>query len=664
MTYPVPASSFAVVPRNLACTLLQPLPLGSVAQHLRNAEDTRDLGCSRIDVHRNHASLRTRPANIKAKHSSSPSSRSTTVDCYPRSLSSTDSSTRFPLYQALRTPSPQARTDRKLAIMADEIKKTSSLDIETNTFDADDQPLEVNKSTVHASGTVQLTAGKVVYIPAPTSDPRDPLNMPMWQKSVVVVILSFFSVIGLGIVSGFGGLLGFYIPEYAAIGKGYKEISYMLSLPNLTMGIGNLIGMPLAVAVGRRSVFLVATAIMCISIGLCAGAGIAGAHYNWHLGARLLLGLSAGQSEALVPMITQEICFLHERARFLMVQQTIQVIACAIFILFASPIAGAIGPQWWYGIGCIMSGVCFVAAFFLLPETKYYRPQSAYQENADNSSAKEGQTGSNFVLHTERPPLDFETYEARSLRSDLRLVVGKPEWNKAWVVFRDAWTMLWFPNVLWALLINGVTLGCNIALSMTYGSIVGKAPYNWSNDSVSYANTGQIATSLVALPVFGYGSDFIIKWFANRRGGIHEPETRLIPLIFPMIIGIFTIVLYGQGATYPEQYHWFLYCWCIAAYYFCFVGANIVTITYLLDAYPQRASSLLVIICAYRGIMSFGVSYRVWDMIAALGYDGAFNMFGGLTALVSVMAIGVYFFGKRIRVFTSRFVTVRDKDEK
>lgn len=36
-------------------------------------------------------------------------------------------------------------------------------------------------------------------------------------------------------VSGFGGLLGFYIPNYSSVGKGYTEISYMLSLPNLTM---------------------------------------------------------------------------------------------------------------------------------------------------------------------------------------------------------------------------------------------------------------------------------------------------------------------------------------------------------------------------------------------------------------------------------------------
>ncbi|SPO27207.1 related to transporter protein HOL1 [Ustilago trichophora] len=552
----------------------------------------------------------------------------------------------------------------------------SVYDVEVTNYDADlkleasnsdaDRKLEVDKSKVQTAGTVQLTAGKIVYIPSPTADPRDPLNLPTWQKMVIIICLSLFSVIGLGIVSGFGGLLGFYIPEYASIGKNYQEISYFLSLPNLTMGIGNLIGMPIAVAVGRRSVFLVATAVMCISIGLCAAAGTQANHYNWHLGARLLLGIAAGQSEALVPMITQEIVFLHERARFLMLQQTIQVIAVAIFVLFASPIAAAIGPQWWYGIGCCLCGVCFIVAFFFLPETKYYRPQSDFQENATandaNSTTDSSDQAQGFRLHTERPPLDYQRYEPRTLRSSLRMWVGKPEWGTAWTVFKDSWLLVFLPNVFWALAINGVTLGCNIAIGMTYGSILEAAPYNWPHSSVSYANAGQIVTSLVALPVYGYGSDWIIKWFANRRGGIHEPETRLIPLFVPILIGVITAVLYGQGARHPDKYHWFTYAWALAAYFFTFIGANIVAITYLLDAYPQKASSLLIIICAFRGFLSFGVSFRVWDMIESMGYDGAFNMFAGLTALMGAFGVLLYFFGKPIRRFSQRFITVDDKN--
>lgn len=209
--------------------------------------------------------------------------------------------------------------------------------------------------------------------------------------------------------------------------------------------------------------------------------------------------------------------------------------------------------------------------------------------------------------------------------------------------------------------INGLTLGCNIGIGTTYGNILTNAPYNWPQSSVSYINCGQIVTALLALPMFGYGSDKLIKFFANRRGGLHEPETRLIPLVIPVIVGTITAVLYGQGATHPDRYHWFTYAWAIAAYYFCFIGANIVAITYLLDSYPTRAGPLLIIICAFRGIISFGVSYGITPMTDSLGFDGGFGLFGGLTAAFGLLGIVVYFTGKRLRALTGRFT--KDKEE-
>lgn len=209
--------------------------------------------------------------------------------------------------------------------------------------------------------------------------------------------------------------------------------------------------------------------------------------------------------------------------------------------------------------------------------------------------------------------------------------------------------------------LNGLTLGCNIGIGTTYGHILTSAPYNWPQSSVSYINCGQIVTALVALPIFGYGSDKVIKLFANRRDGLHEPETRLIPLIFPTIVGVLTAVLYGQAATHTDRYHWFTYAWSIAAYYFCFVGANIVAITYLLDSYPTRAGPLLIIICAFRGIISFGVSYGITPMTDSLGFDGGFGLFGGLTAAFGFLGIAVYFYGKRLRALTGRFT--KDKAE-
>ncbi|RHZ52900.1 uncharacterized protein CDV56_101396 [Aspergillus thermomutatus] len=465
----------------------------------------------------------------------------------------------------------------------------------------------------------------------------DPLNMPTWQKGIILVVISIFSTLGLALVSGFGGLLGFYIPRYAAAGKGYDDITHLMTYPSLFMGIGNLIGMPIAIGVGRRIVLLVSTMILVIGAVLCA----LEKNYEWHLASRMVVGLAAGQSEALVPMITQEIFFLHERSKALMGQQAIQVSLTAVWVLFAGPLPKRLR----------LSG-----------ETKYDRSAAAYQEDTSSQDAFDDEKQS--ALHglwTTRPPLDFESYEARTWKSELRLWVGRPDWHRVWEVLEQTFQLLLFPQVLWALLLNGLTIGVNIAIGTTYATILSGAPYSWPDSSASYINCGQIVTALVALPLLGHGSDYLVKYFARRNGGLHEPEVRIIPLILPIIVGVFTSALYGEGAQHPDQYHWFVYAWAVAAYYFCFVGANIVAITYLLDSYPTRAGPLLVIICAFRGIISFGTSYGTAPFIASHGYDGAFGTFAGLTGALGLLGIPVYFWGKKIRQFTGRFA--RDESD-
>lgn len=65
------------------------------------------------------------------------------------------------------------------------------------------------------------------------------------------------------------------------------------------MGIGNMISMPLALAIGRRPVFLGSCLIQVASLVLCA----TNQGYTWHFAARCILGLAAGQSEALCPLM-------------------------------------------------------------------------------------------------------------------------------------------------------------------------------------------------------------------------------------------------------------------------------------------------------------------------------------------------------------------------
>ncbi|KAJ4406537.1 hypothetical protein N0V91_004479 [Didymella pomorum] len=495
-----------------------------------------------------------------------------------------------------------------------------------------------------AMGTVTMTdLSEIFLIPSPSADPRDPLNLSRFRKILFVMLLSIFSALGLALVSGFGGLLVFYIPTYAAAGATYADITALMTYPSMFMGVGNLVCMPLALAVGRRPVYLLSLLILIASAVWAAYAK----NYNQHLGARMFLGFAAGQSEALVPMMIQASCSV--------AILKLATVLAAVFVIAASPIAAGIGPANWYNLGA----ATFVASVIWVPESRYDRSLAAYgQFSAEEGGELDGTsraTAAQPVRLSERPALDTTKFLPRTVWSDMRLFVGKPDWMEGVYGFINTFQVMLFPNVLWAFCLNGLTIGVNIAIGTTYGNIVHAPPYNWSDSSVSYVNAGQIVVAFVALPLLGNGSDAIIKWRARRNGGVHEPENRLLLLWIPLLVGCLAATLYGIAAQNPDKYHWFVYVFANAGYYFAFVGANIAAITYLLDSYPARAGPILVVITAFRGFVSFGTSYGVAKFIEMDGYDGAFGTYAGLTALFGLMGIPVFLYGKKIRAFTGKF---------
>jgi len=90
------------------------------------------------------------------------------------------------------------------------------------------------------------------------------------------------------------------------------------------------------------------------------------------------------------------------------------------------------------------------------------------------------------------------------------------------------------------------------------------------------------------------------------------------------------------------------------ASYFAFLGANVVGITYAVESFPLRAGSLLVVLCAGRGFISFGLSYATLPSIRSIGYDGATIAEAVVAGTLAMMAVPVYIFGPKFRSFGQR----------
>lgn len=160
----------------------------------------------------------------------------------------------------------------------------------------------------------------------------------------------------------------------------------------------------------------------------------------------MVLGLATGQSEALVPMMIQEIHFIHERSTFLTWQMATQTIITAVYVLFASPIAAGIGPGNWYILGGGLAAAVLVFSIFLVPETKYNRTLAAYGQS-DTQSDEQEQSPKGRALPVrvaERPALDFDRYQPRTLWSDMRVFVHTPDWMEgAYTFLVSMLPMLW-----------------------------------------------------------------------------------------------------------------------------------------------------------------------------------------------------------------------------
>lgn len=206
---------------------------------------------------------------------------------------------------------------------------------------------------------------------------------------------------------------------------------------------------------------------------------------------------------------------------------------------------------------------------------------------------------------------------------------------------------------------NGLAIANIVTISITYGAILTSPPYSWPTSSVSLSSLGDILLALFALGIFGYGSDHLVKWKAKKNDSVHEPESRLLLLWIPVVLGILSAILYGEAAAKNGQYHWSIFVLSKAGASLSFTGVNIVTETYLLDAFPAYPAPILVVICSLRGFLSFGISSGMQRVIESSGYITIFAIYAGTTALLGFFGAWVFLRGKAIRIMMERRILKR-----
>ncbi|KAI1841760.1 hypothetical protein JX266_012027 [Neoarthrinium moseri] len=199
------------------------------------------------------------------------------------------------------------------------------------------------------------------------------------------------------------------------------------------------------------------------------------------------------------------------------------------------------------------------------------------------------------------------------------------------------------PGVLYAILAGAVTMGCAQGMGVTIAL---------SELITSYLGT--VPAALVALLYSGWVADKVSVFLAKRNDGVHKPEMRLIPLIFPFIVGLVSLMVYGVCVEYPERYTWVgpVLAWNI--YMFTFVSVLVLMTTFAAEIRPLDPGPALVVAAASKNFISFSIQYGMVPLVDSQGYLWAMGILAIIFAGSFLLGIPVYFFNPRWRARATR----------
>ncbi|KAH8662280.1 major facilitator superfamily transporter [Xylariales sp. PMI_506] len=556
-------------------------------------------------------------------------------------------------------------------------------------------------------GSTQLFEGGLLrYIPAPTSDPRDPLNLPEWRKWLAIGSLCFFGALALAIEHIVGSLLPVFVLEYAGLdpkvllldnnnihnnsssrsssggvhsgngdvnldglsalsavdGLPIARIALLSTLPMFVNGIASFLLVPLSIAVGRRPVVLLCGLMAWVG-GLWAGFSTS---FGSHLTARCFQGFGAGVVDTLIPLIIQDIMFIHQRNGAnagLNASQGLIIVSLGI----ASPfVVTRLSWRYLYWVFSGAAALAWITVFFCVPETRRVRSQ-------DELAGKQTYTlgpGESY------PRLDFARYGRRTWRTDFSICTTPMEWKLALRALWHTVNSLAFPNILWTVAVSSALLAATGATFQTCTAVLIAA--GWRFETVGLHSLAVVAACPLVWFFGGYLADKASNYMARRKrtpgggggrgGGCREAEAHLVNIVSPVAAAVAGVLVYGYAAANIAHVSSFVLL--AGLFLLCFGSGtcNTVLSVYIVESYPNFAGPVLVIFSSLRLMVGFGFTFKATAWIKALGFMAVFSIYAVAIFAVSAVGILIYIYGKGIRAWASRsltldFMTGRDGDD-
>ncbi|KAI1202980.1 major facilitator superfamily domain-containing protein [Nemania serpens] len=499
-----------------------------------------------------------------------------------------------------------------------------------------------------ALGNVRLRdrhTNEIILIPAPSNDPNDPLNWSQAYKYYIATLVCLAMLVCNFLAAGptiaiVETAIDFFPAEDPR--RSVAWVAYFFTSTALVQGTGNFLWVPLAIKFGRRPVYVISYAVY---LAAALWLVFEGRFVGFLLG-RILLGLGSGAAETLAPITIADVFFLHERGAIMAFYTSFLSVGVAFGILIDGLIV--INNSWRviYQTASALIALVFLLAFFTFPETAFPRDDQPgpEAEAPRKQSIREPSTDA-------QPPVPGPTTK-RSYIQSLNIFRGMLTEESLLKMFFRPLGLIVLPSVLWAALVQSVTIGFLVAVTSNV-AVAYSAAYGFQAWQVGLAFLSAILGSLIGIPAGGQLGDVMADWFTKRNGGMRSPEMRLPAMTLSLVTTPLALILYGVGIE--KRLHWICPTIGLGLLNFSITQATNICLVYVIDAYRPIAGEVTLAVLGFKSLFGFLLSFYTNPWVREVGYLSAYGTMAAIAAGVLLLWIPLYFWGNSLRQRTWRW---------
>ncbi|KAL5051305.1 major facilitator superfamily domain-containing protein [Aspergillus fruticulosus] len=356
-----------------------------------------------------------------------------------------------------------------------------------------------------------------------------------WSRFRKVVTFAFASLYTLAT---------FVLPDIATVvwvqlnaelGISWSNLNSSFAVNHAGLATDCILIVPFAVTYGRRSVYILSSAMMNTTAELLAINAI-----------NAINGFAGAVNETLVQMTIVDIFFGHQCA---------SANAFYNFMFNTGPYIAPVAVDLVLDIRYLgHNSLLFLFAF---EETRYIPTFLGEPGNRANrkslSTFPDAKSGRN-ARSADEPITAPEPYRRNSYRERLALITetDNPIWEN---VKRPLVVLLSSPAVTFTAFEWGCFLSWFSIIATTQSSYFALPPYNYNSSQIGLFNLLPFIGDLIGCVLSGPINDWYVLWRAKRNNRVFEPETRLhmgLPAIFATPVGL---LVFGIGLARVSWMH-------------------------------------------------------------------------------------------------------------